>query len=103
MKLLCILLIFSFTIVKLDGLKVLTIAPFGSKSHFTIAYAIAKSLLDAGHEITMLSPFPLKHYVKNYTDISVAETIEKLEEGNEHFRENDLDNISIFRQGHEYV
>lgn len=81
MKCLCILLIFGFAIVKLDGLKVLTIAPFNAKSHFTIAHAISKALLDAGHEITMLSPYPLKNNVKNYTDISIAETMKKLEKG----------------------
>lgn len=82
------LILFGFTIVKLDGLKVLTIAPFSSKSHFTIAYAISKSLLDAGHEITMLSPYPLKKGVKNYTDISVAETMENLEKGNDSYSAN---------------
>lgn len=81
MKLSFLLFIFGFAIVKMDALKVLTIAPFSAKSHFAIAQAIAKSLLKAGHEITMLSPFPLKKPVTNYTDVSVAKTMEEMEKG----------------------
>lgn len=85
MKLSFLLFIFGFAIVKISALKVLTIAPFSAKSHFAIAHAISKSLLDAGHEITMLSPYPLKKQVKNYTDISIAKTMEEIEKGSAFF------------------
>ncbi len=82
MKLLYLLLaIFGLAIVKIDGLKVLTIAPFSAKSHFAIANAISKTLHKAGHNITMLSPFPLKKPLQNYTDVSVAKTMEELDKG----------------------
>lgn len=81
MKLLYLLALFGLAIVKIDGLKVLTIAPFSAKSHFAIANAISKTLHKAGHNITMLSPFPLKKPLQNYTDISVAKTMEELEKG----------------------
>lgn len=72
---------FGLATVKIDGLKVLTIAPFSAKSHFAIASAIAKTLHKAGHDITMLSPFPLKRQLQNYTDISIAKTMEELDKG----------------------
>lgn len=81
MKLLYVLVIFGLAIVKIDGLKVLTIAPFSAKSHFAIANAISKTLHKAGHDITMLSPFPMKKPMQNYTDISVAKTMEELDKG----------------------
>lgn len=81
MKVLYLLVIFGLVIVKIDGLKVLTIAPFSAKSHFAIASAITKTLHKAGHNITMLSPFPLKKPLENYTDISIAKTMEELDKG----------------------
>lgn len=51
------------------GLKVLGILPFFGKSHFAIGHSIVKSLHDAGHEITVWSPFPNKSPIANYTDI----------------------------------
>ncbi|XP_037038245.1 UDP-glycosyltransferase UGT5-like [Bradysia coprophila] len=90
MKSLHLLVVFGLAILKTDGLKVLTIAPFSSKSHFAIANAISKTLHKAGHNITMLSPFPLKKPLQNHTDISVAKTMAALEE------EDDM-NIFDFR------
>lgn len=81
MKLLYLLVVFGLAIVKIDGLKVLTIAPFSAKSHFAIANAISKTLHKAGHNVTMLSPFPLKKPLQNHTDISLAKTMEELEKG----------------------
>jgi hypothetical protein len=64
-------------IVGANGLKILGILPFGSKSHFTIGHSILKTLVDAGHEVTAISPYPSKTPMKNYTDISAEDYIEK--------------------------
>ncbi|KAG5670629.1 hypothetical protein PVAND_000877 [Polypedilum vanderplanki] len=58
------------------GFKVLGIIPFGSKSHFAIGHSILKSLAEAGHEVTAISPYPLKKPMKNYKDISTEDYIE---------------------------
>lgn len=51
------------------GLKVLGVLPFFGSSHFAIGHAIVKSLHEAGHEVTVMSPFPRKTPIANYTDI----------------------------------
>lgn len=65
----------------IEGLKVLSINPIGSTSHFAIGHSIVKTLLDAGHEITVISPYPLKNKLKNYTDIKAPNAIESFKKG----------------------
>jgi glucuronosyltransferase len=77
MKVFSVLFLLSSIIISTNCLKVLGILPFGSKSHFTIGHSILKTLVDAGHEVTAISPYPLKKPMKNYTDISVEDYIEK--------------------------
>lgn len=59
-------------------LKILCIYPTISKSHWIIGSETAKVLAEAGHEITMISPFPSKHQIKNYRDIKVDGIYEKV-------------------------
>lgn len=66
---------------RLDGYKVLGILPFGSASHFKIGHSIVDALREAGNEVTVISPYPLKKPVKNYRDISIADALEKFNEG----------------------
>lgn len=62
---------------QVDGFKVLAIVPLISKSHFSIGSSIVRSLHDAGHEITMISAFPLKNELHNYRDISIEDVRER--------------------------
>jgi hypothetical protein len=39
------------------------------------------SLVDAGHEATVISAYPLKNKVKNYRDVPVMSILEVLEKG----------------------
>lgn len=66
-----------------NGLKVLGVLPFVSKSHFAIGHAIVKSLHDVGHEVTVISPFPLKKPIANYTDIVTTDVKEWFDKGDE--------------------
>jgi glucuronosyltransferase len=66
---------------KIDGLKVLGVLVFGSKSHFAIGHGIVNSLHKAGHDVTVISPYPQKKPLKNYRDISTAELLKKHQEG----------------------
>lgn len=42
------------------SIKILSIVSGPSKSHFSIGNAISKSLHNAGHDVTVLSPFSAK-------------------------------------------
>lgn len=76
-------LIFVFLSIfnKINGLKILAFFPFGSKSHFAIGHSIAKTLVDAGHEVTAISPYPVKKSIKNYKDISTEDYLKVFYEG----------------------
>lgn len=47
-----------------------------SKSHFAIGNSVMKSLVDEGHEVTMISPFPSKKPQHNIRDISIADIMD---------------------------
>lgn len=55
---------------EVEGFKVIGVFPIAYKSHFAIGHSIVMSLHDAGHEITVVSPHPMKNPIKNYRDIS---------------------------------
>lgn len=81
MKTLCMLVAFFAIFSQIDGFKVLGILPFGSNSHFAIGSAILKNLHKAGHEVTVISPYPQKKPLKNYRDVSTADFLEKQKKG----------------------
>lgn len=51
--------------------KILGVFPSMSKSHFIVGSALMRGLAEAGHEVTVLSPYPLSKPLKNYRDIDV--------------------------------
>lgn len=62
-----------------SGIKILGIFPTSGNSHFFVGQGIMKSLHSAGHEITMLSPFPQKKPMENWTDIDIPGVLEQWE------------------------
>lgn len=46
---------------------------FRVKSHWIIGHSVMKTLAKAGHEVHVVSPFPLKNPIENYYDISTEE------------------------------
>lgn len=81
MKLLfLIVLLYSYQ-VSIDGLKILGILPFPSKSHWLVGHEIIKTLVEAGHEATVLTIYPSKTPMKNYEEIDISEIAKKFEEG----------------------
>lgn len=78
MKIALALFVLSFSSCTL-GFKVLGIVPLASKSHFAIGSNIVESLYDAGHEVTLITPYPSNKLKKNYREVSVAELVKKLE------------------------
>lgn len=66
-----LILILSLTF-QVDGLKVLAVLPILTKSHWIIGHEIVKSLVDAGHKATVLSPYPLKERIPNYEEVDIS-------------------------------
>ena len=63
--------------IKINGLKMLAVLPIEAKSHFAIGNSIVKTLLNAGHEITSIAPYPLKKVPKNLTHIDMSDSSNK--------------------------
>lgn len=49
--------------------NILVLLPSPSRSHLITAQALTKELALRGHEVTVVSPFPLENPPKNYHDI----------------------------------
>lgn len=52
-----------------SALKILGIFPTHSRSHWSIGSSVAKGLVEAGHELTVITPFSTKNPPKNYKEI----------------------------------
>lgn len=65
----------------IDNLQILGILPFTSTSHFNIGSSIIKALNEAGHSVTVMSPYPRKHTKENYTDIDGSSILEGFKKG----------------------
>lgn len=76
-----IVLIFLLLLSLASAYKVLGVFPWGSKSHYAIGNAVMNSLLEAGHEVVMITPFPRKQNSPNYRDISVVDIMEEMQKG----------------------
>lgn len=49
----------------------LVVLPTAARSHYNVGSALAKGLAAAGHQVTLVSPFPLKKPIKNINDVPV--------------------------------
>lgn len=56
-----------------ESAKILGVFPFASKSHSILGQALFTALAKQGHEVTYISPFPLKKPPKNYRDIPLTD------------------------------
>lgn len=62
-----------------ESYKFLAILHFSSKSHFIVGSALVRGLIEKGHDVTVISPFPLKKPMKNYHDVPVPKVLEIME------------------------
>lgn len=76
-----ILFLLFLLFVSIDGLKILGVIPFASKSHHNIGSSIVKTLAKAGHDVTLISGYPSKNPEPNFKDIKVAKIHEIFESG----------------------
>lgn len=61
------------------GYRLLAICPFHATSHFVIFEQLLKGLTRKGHQVDVISPFPLKKPYPNYTDIVTVPSPNKLQ------------------------
>lgn len=54
------------------SVDILAVFPHTGKSHFDVFEPLVLALADRGHRLTVVSFFPQKFYVPNYTDISLV-------------------------------
>lgn len=71
---LAIAVAFYSCIVSVCGYKILGIFPHSGKSHFDVFEPLMKALARKGHEVTVISHFPLEEPPKNYKDVSLKGT-----------------------------
>lgn len=55
-----------------EPLSILGVFPYQGRSHFYVFESYLRELADKGHNITVISHFPLNKPIKNYHDISLA-------------------------------
>lgn len=64
-------LFFISTITSTHSLKILGLFPNPAYSHFLVFNPIMRALSDAGHDVTVVSPFPDKDAPTNYQDLKL--------------------------------
>lgn len=73
------ILVLHFHLDPIESAKILGIFPTMARSHYIVGESIMKALVEAGHEVTVISPFPKKIPRENWRDISTVEIISKTE------------------------
>lgn len=71
-------IVFAILLGSGKGYKILGIFPTPSPSHYFTGSALMKGLAAAGHEVTVISPFPQARPLKNYRDITIDGVIETM-------------------------
>ncbi|KRT79304.1 glucuronosyltransferase, partial [Oryctes borbonicus] len=61
----------------IDGLKILSISPIVTHSHYTLGFALAQDLAKRGHEVTLLAPYREKEPIKNLRTLLLTGFVEE--------------------------
>ena len=67
-----LILLVSHVLQATSGARILGVFPHVAKSHFVMAEQLMLGLAARGHEVVVLSNFPQKKAIPNYTDISLV-------------------------------
>ncbi|XP_063633015.1 UDP-glucosyltransferase 2-like [Cydia splendana] len=59
-----------------DGYKILLVFPVANKSHNILGAGYVKHLLDAGHEVTYVTPFPTGKMTDKYHEVDLSKNLE---------------------------
>lgn len=68
-----IILLLLHNIDIISSANVLAIVPLPSKSHWIFSRPLLMELVKSGHNITIISPYPVKNPPKNYHDVGMPE------------------------------
>jgi len=63
-----------------EGARILAVFPFPSPSHLHVLNALTKALAAKGHQMVVVSPFPQKNPIANYTDVDLMPVLKKYHE-----------------------
>ncbi|XP_018055638.1 PREDICTED: UDP-glucuronosyltransferase 2B19-like isoform X1 [Atta colombica] len=74
MRILLVIFHLLFCLSICHGYRLLGIFPFHGKSHFVMVEQLMKGLARKGHQVDVISKFPLKKPYPNYTDIVILPT-----------------------------
>lgn len=66
-----VLSLFVFSLGFATSSRILFLFPSPSKSHLIVVKGLSTALAERGHDVTVVSPFPLEKPMKNYRDIIV--------------------------------
>ncbi|XP_059612718.1 uncharacterized protein LOC132259183 [Phlebotomus argentipes] len=73
-----LVLVFGFAVKEAECYKILMVFPSFGQSHVIVASGLLKGLAKKGHEVTMVSCYPLSKPMKNYRDVVIPmENIDK--------------------------
>ncbi|KAF2898584.1 hypothetical protein ILUMI_07591 [Ignelater luminosus] len=81
MKIEVFLITLFYVIISVENARILGIFHMPSYSHNIIGKTIFKALAKRGHQVTMISTYPLKPPMENYEDIYVDDLVKFKEEG----------------------
>jgi glucuronosyltransferase len=59
----------------INAANILAITPIGAASHWNVMSSILEVLLNRGHSITVVTPFPRKIPHENYTEIDMSKLV----------------------------
>lgn len=69
------LIFYLITMNTANGAEILAITPIGAASHWNVMSSVLEVLINRGHKITVVSPFPRKTPHENYTEIDVSKLV----------------------------
>jgi glucuronosyltransferase len=77
----CLLLFAAFFIHQpAEGARILGIFPIPGKSHMIVFSALTKALAERGHELVVVSTFPINKPPANYTDVNIWDSLKEIYE-----------------------
>ncbi|XP_077289509.1 UDP-glucosyltransferase 2-like [Arctopsyche grandis] len=90
-----ILLLVCISSSYVDGSKILMLCPAPSRSHHILCKGVTDTLVDNGHDVTLISAFATN--TKKYTDISIPALIESQEKNGPGFHTVNMSQIEMIQ------
>lgn len=59
----------------INAAEILAITPIAGASHWNVMSSVIEVLINRGHKVTVVSPFPRKTSHENYTQIDVSKLV----------------------------